>query len=99
MNLVGRMKWTVITLLIAMAGTDALRLLAQSGTSSALAGTLADRSAAVVPNAQVTASEVNTGAARTVQSNSEGRFLFSQINPGTYRIEVRAPGFAVVTSQ
>jgi hypothetical protein len=99
MSLVGRIKWTVITLLIAMAGTGALRLLAQSGTSSALAGTLADRSAAVIPNAQVTATEVNTGAARTVQSNSEGRFLFSQINPGTYRIEVRAPGFAVVTSQ
>ena len=42
-----------------------------------------------MPNAQVQATDVNTGATRTVRSNAEGRFLLAQINPGTYRIEVR----------
>ena len=67
---------------------------AQSGTSSALAGSIADKSGAMIPNAQVKATEVNTGAVRAVQSNADGRFLFSQVNPGTYRIEVSAAGFA-----
>jgi len=74
-------------------------LLAQSGTSCALTGTVADKSGAVILNAQVKATEMNTGAVRAVQSNSEGRFLFSQVNPGTYRIEVHAQGFGPAQSQ
>jgi hypothetical protein len=77
----------------------AMPLWAQSGTSSALAGNVADKSGAVIPNAQVKAIEVNTGAVRAVQSNADGRFLFSQVNPGTYRIEVIAAGFAPGQSQ
>jgi hypothetical protein len=78
---------------------NSFTLLAQSGTSSALAGTIADKSGAMIPNVQVTASEVNTGAVRAVQSNADGRFLISQVNPGTYRIEVHAQGFGPAQSQ
>ena len=74
-------------------------LLAQSGTSSALAGTVADKSGAVVVNAAIKATDLNTGAVRSVQSNPDGRFLFSQVNPGTYRIEVHAQGFAPAQSE
>ncbi len=77
----------------------ALPLWAQSGTSSALAGSVADKSGAMIANAQVKATEVNTGAVRVVQSNSDGRFLFSQVNPGSYRIEVSAAGFGPGESQ
>jgi Carboxypeptidase regulatory-like domain len=72
---------------------------AQSGTSSALAGSLLDPSGAVIPNAQVKATDVNTGSVRDVQTNPEGRYLFSQVNPGTYRIEVHAEGFGLGRSQ
>ncbi len=82
-----------------LAGTRALPLWAQSGTSSALAGSVADKSGAMIANAQVKATEVNTGAVRAVQSNADGRFLFSQVNPGTYRIEVSAAGFGPGQSQ
>jgi hypothetical protein len=78
---------------------NSFRLLAQSGTSSALAGTVADKSGAVIFNAQIKATDVNTGAVRAVQSNPDGRFLFSQVNPGTYRIEVQAQGFGPGQSQ
>jgi hypothetical protein len=74
-------------------------LLAQSGTSSALTGTVADKSGAVIVNAQVKAIDLNSGAIRVVQSNSAGRFLFSQVNPGTYRIEVNVQGFGPAQSQ
>src|SRR5271168_5113512 len=70
----------------------------QSGTSSAFTGTVMDGSHAVVVGATVTAKDVNTGAARTGQSDSSGRFLFAQLNPGTYQIEVKAPGFAIQRS-
>jgi hypothetical protein len=72
---------------------------AQSGTSSALAGSVLDPSGAVILNAQVKATDVNTGSVREVQTNPEGRFLFSQVNPGTYRIEVHAEGFGLGRSQ
>jgi hypothetical protein len=77
----------------------ALPLWAQSGTSSALAGSVADKSGAMISNAQIKATEMNTGAIRVVQSNEDGRFLFSQVNPGTYRIEVNAAGFGSGESQ
>jgi hypothetical protein len=74
-------------------------LRAQSGTSSALTGSINDATGAVVPNATVKATEVRTGAARTARSNAEGRFLLAQVNPGTYRITVEAEGFGPAQSQ
>jgi Carboxypeptidase regulatory-like domain len=77
----------------------AARLRAQSGTSSALAGTVTDSSGAVLSNATVTAVDVNTKATRNGQTNADGRFLFSQVNPGTYQVTVTATGFAPQNSQ
>ena len=87
----------VIFLLLTMVKPNSL--LAQSGTSSALTGTITDKSGAVIPSAQVKAIEVNTGAVRIVQSNADGRFLFSQVNPGTYRIEIHSDEFGPAHSQ
>jgi hypothetical protein len=50
-------------------------------------------------NAAVTATNVNTKAIRAGQTNSDGRFLFSQVNPGAYTVTVAASGFAEQTSQ
>jgi len=71
---------------------------AQSGTSSALTGVVTDSSHAVVAGSTVTAKDVNTGAVRTGQTDTSGRFLFAQLNPGTYQIEVTASGFAIQRS-
>ena len=71
---------------------------AQSGTSSALAGTVSDSRGAVVLDADVSAVNVDTKAVRNGQSDNTGRFLFSQIDPGNYQVTVKASGFAVQTS-
>jgi hypothetical protein len=71
---------------------------AQSGTSSAISGTVIDASGAVVCGASVTALEVNTKAARTGLTDAGGHYLFSQVNPGTYKVIVRRAGFAGATS-
>jgi hypothetical protein len=93
------MAKTALILVLTFAMSMIAQLWAQSGTSSALTGMIADQSGAVIPNARVIATEVNTGASRTVQTNADGRFLFSQVNPGTYSIEVHATGFGVAVSQ
>jgi hypothetical protein len=72
-------------------------LAAQSGTSSAIAGTVVDMSGAVLPDAGVSATDIDTGAVRTEETNGDGRFLFSQVNPGAYTVTVQANGFATQT--
>jgi hypothetical protein len=70
------------------------RAVAQSGTSSALAGSVTDSSGASVAAASVTATEVNTKAVRTGQTDTSGHYLFSQVNPGTYKVTVSVDDFA-----
>ena len=74
-------------------------LYGQSGTSSALAGTVTDVSGAAVPNASVTATDVNTKAARAGLTDANGEYRFSQVNPGTYQVSVASTGFAAAVSQ
>jgi Carboxypeptidase regulatory-like domain len=95
-----RIRTTVLlAILLMLTAVNAEILQAQSGTSSALTGSINDATGAVVPNAIVKAMEVSTGAARTARSNAEGRFLFAQVNPGIYRISVAAEGFGPAESQ
>ena len=77
---------------------NSLPLNAQSGTSSAISGTVTDSTGAEIPNAWVTAINVDTKAARAGQTNADGRFLFAQLNPGTYTLKVKYDGFAEQTS-
>ena len=90
---------TVLAILLALTAVNVDSLRAQSGTSSGLTGTISDATGAVIPNASVKATDVSTGATRTAQSNGDGRFLFAQVNPGTYRIAVQADGFGPAESQ
>ncbi len=72
---------------------------AQSGTSCAISGTVTDASGAFIADATVTATEVDTRATRAGQTDAAGHYLFSQVNPGTYRIAVRLAGFAGAESE
>jgi hypothetical protein len=62
-------------------------------TTATLIGTVTDQSGAVVPNANVTATETNTGVARRAVTNQEGIYSLPYLAPGTYRIDVEAQGF------
>src|SRR5215831_4336917 len=66
---------------------------AQSITSGDIVGTVTDPSGAVVPNAKVTATNDNTGAVHTTNSNGEGFYRFSFLQPGPYTVSVNATGF------
>ena len=87
----------IFVLVLTMVNPGLLR--AQSGTSSAISGTVTDASGAVVAEASITATETNTKAVRDGRTDAIGHYLFSQVNPGTYQITVHASGFAVAASE
>jgi Ca-activated chloride channel family protein len=67
--------------------------------SPAAPGTVVDASGAVVPNATVTIKDENTGATRTVQTDSSGEYSIAGLPPGKYSIGVAAPGFKTTQIQ
>jgi uncharacterized protein YfaS (alpha-2-macroglobulin family) len=62
-----------------------------------IAGTIADRSGAVIPGATVALVQVSKGETRTAHSNPEGRFTFAALPGGSYRIRISSPGFVVLS--
>src|SRR5512147_1203024 len=56
-------------------------------------GTVADTSAAVLPGATVTLTNVNTGFTRDVVTDGKGEFVFPVVDPGQYRVDVTMQGF------
>ncbi len=63
----------------------------------AINGTVTDPSGAVVPNAQVKATENSTGIDHTTVTTSDGAFAFQDIPLGFYKVTVTASGFPVYT--
>jgi hypothetical protein len=93
-----RKIWYNSIFLLALTMVNSGLLLAQSGTSSAISGTVTDSTGAVLTVAEVLATNVGTKATRNGLTNGEGRFLFSQVNPGSYVVTVTASGWAVQKS-
>ena len=60
-------------------------------------GTVTDPSGAVVPNAQVKATEVATNIDHNTVTTGDGQFAFQDIPIGAYKVAVTAPGFATIT--
>src|SRR5215475_5463265 len=61
--------------------------------SATLTGVVTDPAAAVVRAARITATNEATNTAQSVVSGDDGRYLFTNLRPGTYRVSVSAPGF------
>lgn len=75
----------------------ALATTAAWGQTAQIAGTISDASGARVPQAQVTAKEVDTGAQRNVTSNAEGYYTVPLLPPGNYTVSVSKEGFSPVS--
>jgi hypothetical protein len=65
---------------------------AQSFTGRIL-GTVKDTSDAVIPQAAITVTNIATNIRTETRADSSGNYVFPQLPPGQYRIEVEAPGF------
>jgi len=62
-------------------------------------GTIVDTAGAVVPNAQVTVTHLDTGAIRNVVTDSSGRWIVSNLSSGRVNITANSPGFKQLVSQ
>ena len=62
-------------------------------TSGSIAGNVVDAQHATLPNAAVTAKELQQQFTVNTKTDESGRFVFPQVPPGTYTIAVEAPGF------
>ena len=72
---------------------SAVQLRGQEGASAQISGVITDPSAAVVPNAKVTATQTATGQVRTTVGGPDGIYVLPNLPVGTYRLEVQAGGF------
>lgn len=85
-----RLLLLALSAFLAVAGVHKAAAQEFRGTIS---GTVTDSTGAVVPNAMVTAREVNTGTVNRTTSNGAGQYVIPFLLPGTYTIRAEASGF------
>src|ERR1700730_357905 len=83
--------WVFVILSISILGTGQAYAQVAGAT---LTGTVKDSSGSVIPNAQVTITDVDTGVIRDVSSGGAGLYAGPNLLPGNYEIRVTAPGFS-----
>ncbi|HLJ79158.1 MAG TPA: carboxypeptidase regulatory-like domain-containing protein, partial [Acidobacteriaceae bacterium] len=67
---------------------------AQSLLYGSLTGTVTDTSGAVIPGANVTAQNMQTGVTSTATTDSAGIYRFNALQPGSYKVTITGQGFA-----
>jgi hypothetical protein len=79
---------SVVALAMLIANTT---VLAQA--TAELRGTVRDTEGGVLPGADVTVTQTDTGVTRTTITDGSGRYSFTNLPTGPYRLEVNLPGF------
>ena len=74
-------------------------LSAHAQTTSTLTGDVRDANGALVPGVAVTAKSLETGAARAVESDTEGRYTFPGLPVGAYEVRAAKAGFVEYVSE
>jgi hypothetical protein len=72
---------------------SATTVFAQATATATLEGTVSDKTAAVIPGADVTISNRSTGLQRVEKSNNAGFYVFNLLPAGIYELRVGVKGF------
>ncbi len=91
-------RLVVFSLTVCLFSLAQLLAHAQFETASVL-GFVRDSSDAVIANCKVTLTDVATGVAKTVSSDSQGQYQFTDVQIGNYRISAELAGFSSVQTQ
>jgi len=95
MNLVNRGRgWGVFVFAIAVILLLSANAVYGQGRYATITGRALDPKGASVPDAKVTAMNVDTGIARTTTTTSDGIYRFEDLAPGTYDVTIEAASFA-----
>lgn len=87
----------VLAMLVAGPGLSSASADQSRATSADLVGVVRDASAAVLPDAHVTATNNATGLSRATDSGPDGRFVLPALPVGTYTVVATRQGFAPLT--
>lgn len=71
-------------------------LLYAQNTTGRISGTISDQNGAVIQNASVKATNLDTNSTRETVSGDDGSFVFQLLPPGRYSVEATANGFEVL---
>jgi Carboxypeptidase regulatory-like domain/TonB dependent receptor len=73
--------------------------LAQSAGTGTIVGTVTDTTGALVPNAEVSIKDTDTGAVRTLTTNSDGYYTAPSLQSGHYEVIIGGGAFGKVDSK
>ncbi|MBI4892992.1 MAG: TonB-dependent receptor [Acidobacteria bacterium] len=62
--------------------------------NSAIQGVVTDPSGAVIPSSTITVTNLDTAVASRATTNTQGLYIFPLLNPGRFKVECSAQGFA-----
>src|SRR5690348_13628628 len=88
-----RKRWLLIALMASMMLLTCVAMWGQATANATLQGTVTDKSQAVIKSAEVTITNKDTGAIRTVTTNDTGEYRIDA-QPGIYSIKTNAAGFS-----
>ena len=72
---------------------SSVMLHAQAGSTAQITGVVKDTSGGVLPGADVTATQTDTGLKRTTVTDAKGSYTLPNLPVGPYRLDVNLPGF------
>src|SRR5262249_2901299 len=89
----GPMRQIVRYLILALAVSTAVSTSAWAQSTAQISGTVNDASGAVLPGVEVTATQTETGIARSTISNETGGYVLPNLPLGPYKLEAALTGF------
>ncbi|PYX35720.1 MAG: hypothetical protein DMG75_13070 [Acidobacteria bacterium] len=84
--------WSLFALVLIYGATAHLPAGAQVAGGT-ISGTVVDSSGRVIPGAQISITNVDTGVSRSAATNEEGLYTAPNLLPGSYDLKFSAPGF------
>src|SRR5262245_22440168 len=87
------MKRILLALLVVVLSTGVICSNVWAQATAQITGTVKDQSGAVLPGVEITATQTDTGVARTTVTNETGTFVLPNLVTGPYKLEAALPGF------
>src|ERR1700746_2013538 len=87
------MKRALISFVAIILASNGVCKTAWAQATAQISGTVRDQSGAVLPGVEVTATQTETGIARSAVTNETGSYVLPNLALGPYRLEAALTGF------
>src|SRR5215468_10103349 len=87
-----------VFLLVAFVAMSSGPLALGQTTTATLSGAIRDSSGAVIAEAKISVTSINTGATRETATDGEGRYNLTNLGPGQYEVRAERAGFRAAQS-